>query len=50
MALDDQKYFSSDRVPTLSHRAARKDMRALIAVLKLPIDDNGRRRAEARMQ
>ncbi len=25
-------------------------MRALIAVLKLPIDDNGRRRAEARMQ
>jgi chromosome partitioning protein len=49
-ALDDQKYFSSNRVPTLSHMAARQEMRALIAMLKLPIGENGRRRTEARMQ
>ncbi len=49
-ALDDQKHFFPDLVPTLSHMVARMEMRALIAMLKLPIDKNGRRRAEARMQ
>ena len=33
---------------TLSHLSARQEVRALVATLKLPIDDVGRRRAQAR--
>lgn len=34
--------------PTLSHQAARQEVRALVAALRLPIDESGRRRADAR--
>jgi chromosome partitioning protein len=34
--------------PNLSHLAARQEVRSLVKVLRLPIDDIGRRRAEAR--
>jgi chromosome partitioning protein len=34
--------------PNLSHLAARQEVRGLIDTLKLPIDERGRRRAEAR--
>jgi chromosome partitioning protein len=34
--------------PTLSHLSARQEVAALLAVLKLPIDEVGRRRAHAR--
>jgi chromosome partitioning protein len=34
--------------PTMSHLAARREIRALIDALRLPLDERGRRRAEAR--
>jgi chromosome partitioning protein len=34
--------------PTVSHVAARREIRELLQELRLPIDERGRRRAEAR--
>ena len=46
-ALDDlDKHLGTG--PTLSHLAARQEVRQLIATLRLPVDDLGRKRAEAR--
>jgi chromosome partitioning protein len=47
-ALDtlDEKTLGAE--PTLSHLAARREIRELLDLLKLPIDERGRRRAEAR--
>lgn len=46
--LDEQHASGRDAVPTISHMAARQEVRGLIATLRLPIDDIGRRRADAR--
>lgn len=46
-ALDDlDKHLGAG--PTLSHLAARQEVRQLIATLRLPVDELGRKRAEAR--
>ena len=46
-ALDDlDKHLGTG--PTLSHLAARQEVRQLIATLRLPVDELGRKRAEAR--
>jgi chromosome partitioning protein len=47
-ALDsfDQKTLGSE--PSLSHVAARREIRELLQELRLPIDERGKRRAEAR--
>jgi chromosome partitioning protein len=47
-ALDtlDEKTMGSE--PTVSHVAARREIRELLQELRLPIDERGRRRAEAR--
>ena len=34
--------------PSLSHLAARQEVRSLVTMLRLPIDEVGKRRAEAR--
>jgi chromosome partitioning protein len=34
--------------PTLSHLAARQEIRQLVAALRLPVDEAGRKRSEAR--
>lgn len=47
-ALDDFEEHVLGTRPTLSHLAARQEIRQLIAALRLPIDDLGRKRAEAR--
>lgn len=47
-ALDDMNEQTLGTGPTLSHLAACQEVRALLSVLKLPIDDLGRRRARAR--
>jgi chromosome partitioning protein len=47
-ALDDFDEHVLGTPPTLSHLAARQEIRQLIGALRLPIDDIGRRRADAR--
>lgn len=47
-ALDELTVKSIGTEPTLSHHAARQEVRTLLSVLKLPVDDVGRRRAQAR--
>lgn len=47
-ALDDMDEATLGTGPTLSHLSARQEVRALIATLKLPIDELGRKRAQAR--
>ena len=48
-ALDDlSEEISLGFGPTLSHLAARQEVRSLLSVLRLPVDEVGRRRAEAR--
>jgi len=47
-ALDELTNESIGMGPTLSHMSARQEVRALLSALKLPIDDVGRRRAQAR--
>ncbi|MEM7300474.1 MAG: division plane positioning ATPase MipZ [Pseudomonadota bacterium] len=47
-ALDDLEQETLGTRPTLSHLAARQEIRQLISALRLPIDERGRKRAEAR--
>lgn len=47
-ALDDFDEHVLGTRPTLSHLAARQEIRQLISALRLPIDDIGRKRAQAR--
>ena len=47
-ALDELNEESLGAGPSLSHLSARQEVRSLVSVLKLPIDDFGRRRALAR--
>ncbi len=47
-ALDDLSEESLGVGPTLSHLAARQEVRSLLSMLRLPVDEVGRRRAEAR--
>lgn len=47
-ALDDFEEHVLGTKPTLSHLAARQEIRQLVAALRLPVDENGRRRAETR--
>ncbi len=49
-ALDDLDEQTLGTKPSRAHLTARQEVEALIAALKLPIDDRGRRRAEARTQ
>lgn len=46
--LDDLTEENLGTGPNLSHLAAKQEVRALVSVLRLPIDEVGRRRAEAR--
>ncbi|MEZ5841145.1 MAG: division plane positioning ATPase MipZ [Hyphomicrobiales bacterium] len=47
-ALDPLDAATLGREPSFSHLAARQEIRSLLADLRLPIDEKGRRRAEAR--
>lgn len=47
-ALDDLDAQDLGIGPTMSHLSARQEVRQLITTLRLPVDDVGRRRAEAR--
>ncbi len=47
-ALDELTSDSLGTGPTLSHLSARQEIRSLLSSLKLPIDDVGKRRAQAR--
>jgi chromosome partitioning protein len=47
-ALDDFEDHVLDSKPTLSHLAARQEIRQLLSALKLPTDEVGRNRATAR--
>ncbi len=47
-ALDDLDQETLGSRPTLSHLSARQEIRQLLASLRLPIDDRGRKRAQAR--
>lgn len=47
-ALDDFDEHVLGARPTLSHLAARQEIRLLLAALRLPTDESGRKRAEAR--
>jgi len=47
-ALDDFEEHVLGTKPTLSHLAARQEIRQLLSALRLPTDELGRRRAEAR--
>ena len=47
-ALDDLESLAAEGKPTVSHLSARQEVRRLIASLRLPIDDLGRKRAAAR--
>ena len=49
-ALDDVNAQDEAARLSLSHLAARNEMRRLIGALRLPIDENGRKRAETRKQ
>jgi chromosome partitioning protein len=46
--LDEMSQATLQEAPTISHLSARAEVRSLLASLKLPIDDAGRRRAQAR--
>lgn len=47
-ALDEFEEHLLNHKPTLSHLAARQEIRHLVSVLRLPVDEFGRRRADAR--
>ena len=47
-ALDDIDETTLGTRPNLSHVTAREEVQALLGALKLPIDENGQRRAAAR--
>jgi hypothetical protein len=47
-ALDDIDEQTLGTRPSMAHRTARQEVEALLASLKLPIDERGRRRARAR--
>ena len=47
-ALDDLDHNTLGTKPTLSHLAARQEIRQLLNSLRLPIDDRGKKRAAAR--
>ena len=47
-ALDDMNEESLGTGPTISHLSARREVRQLLSVLRLPIDETGKRRARAR--
>ncbi len=47
-ALDDLKGMEVDGRPSVSHLSARQEIRKLITALRLPVDEMGQRRAEAR--
>ena len=47
-ALDEVERIGTDGRPTVSHLSARQEVRKLIAALRLPIDEAGKRRAESR--
>ena len=47
-ALDDLERANLDGKPTVSHLSARQEVRKLVRALRLPVDEQGRRRAEAR--
>jgi chromosome partitioning protein len=47
-ALDDLDEDTLGTRPSLTHVSARQEVEALLAALKLPIDERGRKRAEAR--
>lgn len=47
-ALDDLDHIGLDRAPSMSHLSARQEVRKLIRSLRLPIDEQGRKRASAR--
>ena len=49
-ALDDFEEHVLGTKPTLSHLAARQEIRQLLAALRLPTDDRGRKRMEARQR
>jgi chromosome partitioning protein len=49
-ALDDLDQATLGTRPNLSHVTARQEVQTLIAALKLPIDERGRRRAAARSE
>ncbi len=47
-ALDDFDEYVLGTKPTLSHLSARQETRQLVASLRLPIDENGKKRVETR--
>jgi chromosome partitioning protein len=47
-ALDDMSQHAVTKRPSLSHLAARQEIRQLLNALRLPTDESGRRRAAAR--
>jgi chromosome partitioning protein len=47
-ALDDVEGIMTEGRTTVSHLSARQEIRKLIRALRLPIDDQGRQRANAR--
>jgi chromosome partitioning protein len=47
-ALDDLDEQTLGTHPSVAHLTARQEVEALLAALRLPIDERGRRRAEAR--
>ena len=49
-ALDNMDEATLGMRPSLSHLTARQEVRELVATLKLPIDERGRRRAAARAE
>ena len=49
-ALDDLDEQTLGTRPSMAHRTARQEVEALLAALKLPIDERGRQRADARAQ
>jgi chromosome partitioning protein len=49
-ALDDMNESTLGTRPNLSHVTAREEVQALLATLKLPIDEKGKRRAAARSE
>jgi chromosome partitioning protein len=49
-ALDDLDAQTLGTPPSMAHVTARREVEVLLASLKLPIDERGRQRAEARAQ
>ena len=48
-ALDDLSDMKVEGRTSISHLSARQEVRKLIRSLRLPVDDKGRKRAEARV-